>query len=120
MRLALGFADLFDRLGTEEVRYSTAAKGLSGREITIEGYLSHTHGPRGSMLLVDQPGVCPDCAPVPPAVITLHGATPILSEGGEQPVRVIGRLDFGFRIDDGVASFLRIEQAAIELLETQA
>ena len=59
MRLALGFADLFDRLGTEEVRYSTAAKRLSGREITIEGYLSHAHGPRGSMLLVDQPGVCP-------------------------------------------------------------
>ncbi len=118
MRLALGFADLFDRLGTEEVRYSTAAKGLSGREITIEGYLSPAHGPRASMLLVDQPGVCPDCAPVPPAAITIHGAASIPSEGGERPVRVIGRLDYGFRIDDGVASFLRIEQATIESSET--
>ena len=41
-------------------------------------------------------------------------------EGGERPVRVIGRLDYGFRIDDGVASFLRIEQAVIEWLETPA
>ena len=119
MRLTLGFADLFDRLGTDEVRYSTAAKSLSGREVAIEGYLSHAHGPRASMLLVDQAGVCPDCAPVPPAVITIQGAASIPSEGRERPVRVIGRLDYGFRIDDGVASFLRIEQAAIELPEAQ-
>ena len=43
-----------------------------------------------------------------------------MSEGGEHPVRVVGRLDYGFRIDAGVASFLRIEQAAVELVETPA
>ena len=120
MPLVLGFADLFDHLGTDDVRYSAAAKDLSGRDVTIEGFLSHAHGPRLSMLLVDQPGVCPDCAAVPPAVITLCGATPMMSEGGEHPVRVVGRLDYGFRIDAGVASLLRIEQAAVELVERSA
>jgi hypothetical protein len=120
MRLTVGFSDLFDQLGTDEVRYSGAAKKLSGREVEIKGFLSHAHGPRPSVLLVDQPGICPDCAAVPPAVITLQGATPLLNEGGEQPVRVVGRLDYGFRIDAGVASFLRIEEAAVELLEKQA
>lgn len=117
MQLALGFSDLFDDLGTDEVRYSAAAKQLSGRDVAIEGFISHVHGPRPSMLLVDQPGVCPDCAPVPPAVITLFGAPPVVAEGGEQPVRVVGRLDYGFRIDGGIASFLRIEGATVERLE---
>jgi hypothetical protein len=120
MPLALGFADLFDHLGTDEVRYSATTKDLSGRDVAIEGFLSHAHGPRPSMLLVDQPGVCPDCAAVPPAVITLCCASPILSEGSEHPVRVVGRLDYGFRIDAGVASFLRIEQAAVEFVETSS
>jgi len=35
-------------------------------------------------------------------------------------VRVVGRLDYGFRIDAGVASFLRIEGAALESAETDA
>ena len=65
------------------------------------------------MLLVDQPGLCPDCSPAPAAVITLSGAQLHLQEGSERSVRVIGRLDYGFRIDAGVASFLRIEQAAV-------
>ena len=120
MPLALGFADLFDHLGTDEVCYSAAVKDLSGRDVAIEGFLSHAHGPRPSMLLADQPGVCPDCAAVPPAVITLCGIAPLLGEGSEHPVRVMGRLDYGFRIDAGVASFLRIEQAAVERVETPA
>jgi hypothetical protein len=112
--LPLGFADLFDHLGTDEVRYSAAAKHLSGRDVTIEGFLSPAHGPRPTLLLVDQPGLCPDCSPVPAAVITLPGASCAPREGDERPVRVVGRLDYGFRIDAGVASFLRIEGAALE------
>jgi len=112
--LPLGFADLFDHLGTDEVRYSAAAKHLSGRDVTIEGFLSPAHGPRPALLLVDQPGLCPDCSPVPAAVITLPGASCAPREGDERPVRVVGRLDYGFRIDAGVASFLRIEGAALE------
>ena len=118
--LPLGFADLFDHLGTDEVRYSAAAKHLSGRDVTIEGFLSPAHGPRPTLLLVDQPGLCPDCSPVPAAVITLPGASCAPREGDERPVRVVGRLDYGYRIDAGVASFLRIEGAALEPAETDA
>ena len=118
--LPLGFADLFDHLGTDEVRYSAAAKHLSGRDVTIEGFLSPAHGPRPTLLLVDQPGLCPDCSPVPAAVITLPGASCAPREGDERPVRVVGRLDYGFRTDAGVASFLRIEGAALESAETDA
>lgn len=118
--LALGFADLFDHLGTDELRYSTAAQTLSGRDVTIEGFLAHAHGPRGTMLLVDQPGLCPDCSPAPAAVITLSGARSAPQEGDERPVRVIGRLDYGFRIDAGVASILRIEEARVVPVEAAA
>lgn len=120
MALALGFSDLFDHLGTDELRYSDSAKDLSGKEIAIEGFLSHAHGVRTDMLLVEQPGLCPDCSPAPAAVINLRGALCVLQEGDARPVRVTGRLDYGFRIDDGVASFLRIEQAAIEVLGSEA
>jgi hypothetical protein len=110
--LALGFADLFDHLGTGEISYSAAAKSLGGRDVAIEGFLSHAHGPRPAMLLVDQPGLCPDCSPAPAAVITLCG-TPAHPQEGDYPVRVVGRLDYGFRIDAGVASILRIEDADV-------
>ncbi len=118
--LPLGFSDLFDHLGTDDVRYSAAAGELSGRSVAIEGFLSHAHGPGSAMLLVDQPGVCPDCAPTPAAVIALQGAPAFFQEGGERPVRVTGRLDYGFRIDGGVATILRIEEAAVEAVETVA
>ena len=116
MTLALGFPDLFDHLGTGDLRYSARAQSLSGRDIAIEGFLSHAHGPRSAMLLVDQPGVCPDCSPAPAAAITLCGAA-LLPHEGERPVRVEGRLDYGFRIDAGVASILRIEEAVVFPLE---
>jgi hypothetical protein len=118
--LALGFADLFDHLGTDEMRYSAAAQELSGSEVTIEGFLAHAHGVRAGMLLVDQPGLCPDCSPVPAAVIALMGASGFPPAGEESPVRVVGRLDYGFRIDEGVASMLRIEAAQVLLLEVDA
>ena len=115
--LALRFADLFDQLGSDDLRYSAAAQTLSGHAVTIDGFLSHAHGPRGTMLLVDQPGLCPDCSPSPAAVITLCGASPFPQEGEARPVRVTGRLNYGFRIDAGVASFLRIEGAAVRPAE---
>ena len=118
--LALGFADLFDHLGTDGLRYSDAARTLSGRDVAIEGFLSHAHGPGAALLLVDQPGLCPDCSPAPAAVITLSGAAARPQEGEEQPVRVVGRLDYGFRIDSGVASILRIEEAVVFSLGTTA
>jgi hypothetical protein len=118
--LALDFADLFDHLGTDQLRYGSAAQTLSGRDVVIEGFLAHAHGPRGTMLLVDQPGLCPDCSPAPAAVITLSSTQTVLREGDERPVRVIGRLDYGFRIDAGVASILRIEGARVVPVEAAA
>ncbi len=85
--LAIGFADLFDHLGTDELRYSATADQLSGRAVAIEGYLSHAHGPNPAMMLVDQPGLCPDCSPVPAAVITITGAPAFLAEGEDRPVQ---------------------------------
>jgi hypothetical protein len=118
--LVLGFADLFDHLGTGDLRYSARAQTLSGREVTIAGFLAHAHGPRPTMLLVDAPGLCPDCSPAPAAVITLPGAAAIPQEGEGRAVRVTGRLDYGFRIDAGVASILRIEGAAVFPVEASA
>jgi hypothetical protein len=109
--LVLRFEDLFDHVGTPDLRYGAAARELSGRDVVIEGYLSHAHGARLS--LVDQQGVCPDCSPVPAAAIALPGARAPMRAGDEGPVRVRGRLDYGFRIDEGVASMLRIERAAV-------
>jgi hypothetical protein len=53
-------------------------------------------------------------------VITLPGACSSPHEGEERPVRIVGRLDYGFRVDAGVASILRIEGAAVEPLEMDA
>ena len=109
--LAVRFEDLFDHVGTLDVRYGAAVRELSGRDVVIEGYLVRPHGPHQLLSLVDQQGVCPDCSPV--AAISLLGALAPMREGGDGPVRVRGRLDYGFRIDDGTASMLRIESAAV-------
>src|SRR5437899_11057625 len=89
--LALRFADLFDHLGTMDLRYSAAARALSGSEVVIEGYLSRSHGLEPA--LVDQPSVCPDCSPGV-ATIALTGARMPLQEGQDGAVRVTGRLDY--------------------------
>jgi hypothetical protein len=120
MPLAISFDDLFDQLGTNDLRYSAAAQALCGRDVVIKGYLAHAHGPQAVMLLVDQPGLCPDCSPAPAAVITLRGAALFPQAGEDRPVRVVGRLDYGFRIDAGVASILRIEDAAVCPVESCA
>ena len=111
------FADLFDHLGTVDLRYSATAAALSGREVSIEGYLSHPHVPGGDLSLVDQPGLCPDCSPVPAAAICLPGArAPIMADGGSRLILVRGRLEFGLRIVNGTASMLRIMASAVRLV----
>jgi hypothetical protein len=106
------FAELFDALGTDALGYGAGAKNLSGSRVAVEGFLSHSHGFDRSISLVQQPGLCPDCAGVPVAVIALPGIAMTPREGA-RPVRVVGRLDFGLRIVGGTASMLRIEDAAI-------
>jgi hypothetical protein len=114
--LGLSFADLFDHLGTADLRYSANAEALSGSEVVIEGFLSRAHGTQQCLSLVSEPGVCPDCALVPvPAIALPDACAPADSDGGS-PVRVRGRLDYGFRIDFGTASMLRIEAATLSLV----
>ena len=110
-RCALGFADLFDH-ARHRRRCATARRAREpvrprrgDRRLSVARARS---APRRCSL-VDQPGVCPDCSPVPAAVIALPDAPSFPREGEERPVRVVGRLDYGFRIDDGTASMLRIE-----------
>ena len=109
--LLLRFEDLFEGVGTLDLRYSAAARELSGRAVVIEGYLTRAHGPHPRWSLVDQPGACPDCSPV--AAIALPDACAPMQAGDDGRVRVTGRLDYGLRVDDGVAAMLRIEAAAV-------
>jgi hypothetical protein len=119
--LVVAFADLFDHLGTVDLRYSATMAALNGREVSIEGYLSHPHVPGGDLSLVDQPGLCPDCSPVPAAAICLPGARPPLTaDGGPRLVLVRGRLEFGLRIVNGTASMLRIMACTVRPVEHAA
>jgi hypothetical protein len=112
--LAVRFEDLFEHVGTLDVCYGAAVRELSGRDVVIEGYLVRSHGQ--ILSLVDQQGVCPDCSPV--AAISLLGVLAPMRAGEDGPVRIRGRLDYGFRLDDGTASMLRIENAAVHLVTT--
>ena len=119
--LVVAFADLFDHLGTIDLRYGAGAATLNGRDVVIEGYLSHPHVPGGDLSLVDQPGLCPDCSPVPAAAICLPGArAPLRADDGPSSVRVTGRLEFGLRIVNGTASMLRIMASTVRPAEHRA
>lgn len=119
--LVVKFADLFDHLGTVDLRYSATLAALNGRDVLIEGYLSHPHVPGGDLSLVDQPGLCPDCSPVPAAAICLAGArAPLTADGGPRPFLVRGRLEFGLRIVNGTASMLRIMASTVRPVEHAA
>src|SRR5262245_44922810 len=97
--LVVRFADLFDHLGTVDLRYSATIAALNGRDVLIEGYLSRPHLPGHDLSLVDQPGLCPDCSPVPAAAICLPGANaPPAADDGPRLLLVSGRLEFGLRI----------------------
>jgi len=109
--MKIGFDDLFAGRGGAELAFSERAAALSGSEVEIRGFLVPLHDGAGRFALVDTPGACPDCAPAPVAAIHLPGfrAAPTTSA-----VRLRGRLAYGFTIAaDGVASFLRIENASI-------
>jgi len=45
-----------------KLRYSAAVQTLPSQDVVIEGLVSYAHGHRSFVLLVDQPGFCPDCS----------------------------------------------------------
>ena len=109
------FSDLFDGIETGEPRHSERCKSLAGREVEIIGYLSRAHPESDRAMLVNQPGICPDCAPEPVAFLYLPGfSVNSMSSTGATAVRLLGRLACGLeRDDEGNATYLRLEQARI-------
>jgi hypothetical protein len=109
----LALDDLFDNLGSGELKYAARCADLSGQWVELQAYVTRSHDDR-CWMAVDQPGACPDCAPVPVAALQLpgfelpSGVTP--DTGTLQRLR--GQLSYGFAIGaDGYASFLRLESA---------
>jgi hypothetical protein len=117
----VAFDDLFTGRGSDELAFSERASALSGAEVEIRGWLMPLHGDAGRYALVDTPGACPDCAPVPVAAIQLPGFRAGAGATGASPVRLRGRLSYGFAIAaDGSASFLRLESARVDTGLAQA
>jgi hypothetical protein len=108
----LKFSDLFEGIGSAELCYcQDICTALSGQEVELAGWLSLAHPGTGRVMLVSEPGVCPDCSPLPVPCLDLPGFVP---PRGPSAVRLRGRLSYGFQCDaDGTASFLRLEQAKI-------
>jgi hypothetical protein len=108
--------DLFDHLGTDRLGYSERCKGLSGEWVEFAAHVVRTHDDR-QWMVVDQPGACPDCSPVPVAAMQLPGFDPPPGTDLSGPVTLRGNLSYGFAIgEDGYASFLRLEQARLVVL----
>jgi hypothetical protein len=105
----LKFSDLFDGRGSDALAYSARGARHAGEEIEIAGWLSVAHDGSGSVMLVEQPGACPDCSPAPVAAIALPG----FKAAAAGAVKLKGRLAYGFAVHEGRASFLRLEHARI-------
>ena len=118
--LVLGFADLFDHLGTDDLRYSAACAELSGRDVVDRRVPLPCARPARRDVAGRSAG--PLSRLLAGAGCGHHAArrvVPFPQEGEDRPVRVVGRLDYGFRIDGGVASILRIERAAVLPVESE-
>ena len=109
--MPLKFSELFDGMGSGELRYSERCKALSGRVVELRGYLSQDHPQTGRVMLVAEPGVCPDFSPAPVACLELPG---FAASNTASAVRLRGRLSYGYQSDaHGNASFLRLEGARV-------
>ena len=105
--MRLKFSELFDIDATGVPAFGKCCAALSGTEVEIAGWLSPAHDGSGDIMLVERPGECPDCSPVP--AIALPGFT-----RGEGAVVLRGRLSYGFVTDQhGKGSFLRLEEAKV-------
>src|SRR5919197_211212 len=106
----LTFDDLFEARGSVELRYRTEAATLDGVPVEIEGVMVATHAEPPRLLLAEAGGDCPDCAPLPVAVIALPGlVAPADVVPGLTRVLVHGTLRVGFAVDaEHYASFVRI------------
>lgn len=109
--MVLKFSDLFDGLGTEDLKYAPRCEALSGEEVEIRGWVSQAHDGSRAVMLVDRQGECPDCSPAPVAAVILPGFKPPRHATGAVILR--GRLSYGLAVRDGIASYLRLERARV-------
>src|SRR3954471_15870500 len=107
--MVLKFTDLFEGLGTEDLKYALRCEALSGEEVEIRGWVSQAHDASRAVMLVNRPGECPDCSPAPVAAVMLPGFK--LPKHANGAVTLRGRLSYGFAVHDGIASYLRLERA---------
>jgi len=107
--MVLKFTDLFEGLGTEDLKYALRCEALSGEEVEIRGWVSQAHDASRAVMLVNRPGECPDCSPAPVAAVMLPGFK--LPKHANGAVTLRGRLSYGLAVHDGIASYLRLERA---------
>jgi hypothetical protein len=109
--MVLKFTDLFEGLGTAELRFAGRCPDYSGKEVEIRGWLSQAHDGSRGVMLVNREGDCPDCSPAPVAAVILPGFK--LPKHASGAVTLRGRLSYGFAVRDGIASYLRLERARV-------
>ena len=109
--MRLRFSDLFDGLGTPELRFGGKCSDFSGQEVEIRGWVSQAHDGSRAVMLVSREGDCPDCSAAPVAAVMLPGFK--LPRHAKGAVTLRGRLAYGFAIRNGIASYLRLERARI-------
>ena len=109
--MVLKFTDLFEGLGTAELRFAGRCPDYSGQEVEIRGWLSQAHDGSRAVMLVNRQGDCPDCSPAPVAAVILPGFK--LPKRAAGAVTLRGRLSYGFAVRDGIASYLRLERARV-------
>jgi hypothetical protein len=133
--LAITFDDLYVRRGTLDMSFHPGLKALDGRTVVLSGVLAPTHdhharhdpdldhashadregGTMTAMLVImDEAGQCPDCAPVPIATVHVSGlgTLPGSCVPGQTTLTVAGTLEFGYAVaPSGHASFVRISGA---------
>ena len=109
--MVLKFSDLFEGLDSDGLKYSPRCDSLSGEEVEIRGWLSQAHDGSRTVMLVSRQGECPDCSPSPVAAVILPGFRPPKRASGAVTLR--GRLSYGFAIQNGIASYLRLERARV-------
>jgi hypothetical protein len=112
--MLLKFSDLFEGLGSENLRYSERCSLYANKDIELRGWLNQAHDGSKVVMLVDRAGACPDCSPAPVAAVLLPGFKVGKKAGGAVTLR--GRLSYGFAVRDGVASCLRLERARVSTL----
>ena len=130
--LAITFDDLYVRRGTLDMSFHPGLKALDGRRVVLRGVIAPTHdhhdlrfdaGSHGDreegattelLVIMDEAGQCPDCAPVPIATVQVSGLRklPDSCVPGQTMLTVTGTLEFGYAVDaSGHASFVRVTGA---------